>query len=1330
MSKDQNTITFGNNQSYGITIPIVERKIILEIYLRILCYGLNKDKSSSAVLKELETFEAIWNLRAFLELLDKENSGLLGEAESLEAHQELAFKIYKNGYIKAFPNGRIEAEVMQEMERLFPAHHPVMQVIKYLLSVGRPQGMREIYQDTALRHQFDQTFLSVDERKQLTENQFLIKTLRPEVVADFWKQIKDYGYRAKLRSLSSKETSHKLSLRKGVIKVNVSKKKKEDKKYIRTKKQSATLLSHHLQTPFFNRSNVGLLFDLPSCKLKASMMYDTSTFERSWHGSEKEVKAWRGMMESHPTTQEKTLYYTKEFEAFKARINDPANVRLNEVLAEFSENSIRGIFLGRKEKYSNGLYLPKWNKLGLYEALLLRYEYYVNFGRELPIYYYCSRNKIFRKLSRYEIEVAYIAEVSSCGSRFTNVLNEIIREDPSGNLSTYLFNGGGLPVDKLTEIFCFSLAFSTVGITRKIFDETLKYRSEATIKDFLANFVMKCLVKNGSSPADILSKFIVFDKNKEILGKILDKMVTLQMWDSLSDFMLFINNQTIFDTIYSKVNQFTQIKQERKVNEAYWECYFNASFSSLQQFRSVLDALFNINNQKAVNRILSGEISGVSLLRKLVKFESESNKGMLEYYLSKLDSEPKKKNFLEMIEKEVDNESFFLYLCDKKTEQFDLILKKYFEVKGGDAFTDYFFNNSYSHLYNAWKKPLIYKIYRKNPDAFDRIFFYIRQAPYEVRKKAIFDFIETLIRRKRILHANPASVKLVIKLWETVLPADRQAWFEQLYHKELLFQQDAKMRAGGTAPSFRSDWLFITGKWGDTQTFLNFLSEDLQLGPGVSELRIFLLIDHCSLRLSLSFKGLGILQFLPDSLEDQMKLFKLRSKRTKQTCLEKLLCCADKQVRERLFQLLSLDDILSIIFPDGLNPVAIANFFCYIQQSPSVCLQLLELIKKENLALYEKEIICPKMYRIFFNFGNDLHEPDLREKISDFKKDFSKPEFAASYVEDMIENPIMSIPESGQAMISAFLNKADITQSEAFFNKLKERIETYPEKETNDIILHNFRSFLSSLENANKQLEKKPYSNQITQCRNALFRLWVTHLCRQEKNYLEEWQRGDNTGTYFYPELRKAYIKAKFERLDKQEDAVKYASPLYWIFFKESVLNAEASLRSHLAEKNFSSYVLFAETFSTEDNKGLSKEKLEKLQNRLCERIEKNYDYLRSLLPEKNLSCEVKLNLFRQNPTLSHATALAEALKTDLATLENDKRCEVSGVGVVLDTLFCALLIPIIVKLLYYALSSKPVGFFGKTKTTVLVENLSDLANKLSLPSAQSGTRPDSQVSP
>lgn len=724
-----------------------------------------------------------------------------------------------------------------------------------------------------------------------------------------------------------------------------------------------------------------------------------------------------------------------------------------------------------------------------------------------------------------------------------------------------------------------------------------------------------------------------------------------------------------------------------------------------------------------MNRILSGKKSGVSLLRKLVTGKIESHKEMLKYYLSKLDSEHKKKNFIEMLETEIDNESFFLYLCDKGDEQFDLILKKYYEVKGGDALTQFFFEDSYSTLFDSWRKPFIYKIYRKNPGAFDKIFWHIRQASYEVRKKAIFAFIKKVSLRKWILHANPAYVKLVSKLWQTILPEDREEWFKK--------NRDSVRIVNSNYYAFSrvTDMMFILGKWLDIKEFLNFLKDPILIdGVAPLELRIFVLLDRYRLLLSQRFEGRGILQFFPEKLEHKIEIFKLRSMRTGKTCLETLLCRADKQLRETLFQSMNLEQILSIIFPDGLNQVAKKNFFESIQQSPDACLQFLEFLKTKGPTLYEKEIICPEIYRMFFDFGTNLTEPDLREKIAEFKKEFLKPEFVASYLQDMIENPILSVPQSSQAMISAFLKNADAVQVGEFFGNFKEKISSYLEEKTSDKILYYFRGFLFFLEKENNELENKPYSDQITQCRIALFNLWVEHLCRQEKNFLDEWQKSDDTGDYLYPELRKAYIKAKFEQLDRQDESVKYASSLYWIFFKAYILNVEESVRQGLREKMSFSYSLFVETFSANNIQELSKEKFERLQEQLFKRIEKNVDYLKVLLPEKTFNFEEALHSFQKNSTLSHANALAEKLKNDLSPLENEKSREVAGV--VLDTLFCALIIPIIVKLLYHAFSSKPVGFFGKTKSAVVIENLSDLANKLSLLGAESNTSSDSRPSP
>ncbi len=154
-------------------------------------------------------------------------------------------------------------------------------------------------------------------------------------VGGFLQQLTDFSVRPALRNGKNTWATHKLDLRTNQI-IPYLGKRRPKTGYDKTKKQSATFLSKHLNTGVFMQG-VGLLFDENECDIRAMFKTNALTVQRGWVGSLSTVQSYKANMASQLMTDRT---------AFRNYVDSGAGgASHNEVLAKLSIKSILGVFI-------------------------------------------------------------------------------------------------------------------------------------------------------------------------------------------------------------------------------------------------------------------------------------------------------------------------------------------------------------------------------------------------------------------------------------------------------------------------------------------------------------------------------------------------------------------------------------------------------------------------------------------------------------------------------------------------------------------------------------------------------------------------------------------------------------------------------------------------------------------------------------------------------------------------------------------------------------------------------------------------------------------------
>lgn len=274
-------------------------------------------------------------------------------------------------------------------------NHPAVKVIRFLKSIGKlKKGLNKEYKSDFSDFLIEE---KIEDKKEdfykLLENyNLLFKMVSDENLNDFYTQLSDYNYRPKLRARRKISSTHKLDLiTKKIIEYRYSDEKK-GRSYKRTKKQSSTNLSPKLHTRYFKQhyydSAIGFLFDKNKCEVRSRLKYDRGTYNRMWVGTKDEVERYQSYI-----SENNLLYTESEIDAFHRHIDtDPT---LNELLTEFTQESLRGILIASYKKNNNHEIL--------HSALKRQRDISNKFGITVPIYFYNNSKKTITPISQLEI---------------------------------------------------------------------------------------------------------------------------------------------------------------------------------------------------------------------------------------------------------------------------------------------------------------------------------------------------------------------------------------------------------------------------------------------------------------------------------------------------------------------------------------------------------------------------------------------------------------------------------------------------------------------------------------------------------------------------------------------------------------------------------------------------------------------------------------------------------------------------------------------------------------------------------------------------------------
>lgn len=272
----------------------------------------------------------------------------------------------------------------------YSAESKPVQVIRLLQSINKlKKGFPEKYHITLDNITFENGENAI--LPLLKEYNLIFKIVKPENLADFYKQISDYTYRPKLRKDRNNTNDHKLDLNTQTISPYVySQDSKIGRNYKRTKKQSATLLSPELHTHYFQQQYitqaVGFIFNRKKCNIRAKIKYDRGTFNRGWVGNKEEVESFKSAMNG--------VLFTSD-EQFHKLINEEP--LLNEILVEFTRESIEGILIATSGKEII---------VGVYAGALLRQQYLSEKLKiNVPIVVYNNQEKTIKALSNQELKL-------------------------------------------------------------------------------------------------------------------------------------------------------------------------------------------------------------------------------------------------------------------------------------------------------------------------------------------------------------------------------------------------------------------------------------------------------------------------------------------------------------------------------------------------------------------------------------------------------------------------------------------------------------------------------------------------------------------------------------------------------------------------------------------------------------------------------------------------------------------------------------------------------------------------------------------------------------
>lgn len=129
----------------------------------------------------------------------------------------------------------------------------------------------------------DETAESDEILKAVDELGVIYKNINSKNWGDFLRQLDNPSYRPQLRA-KRKPHTHRLDFQTKRIVQYQYNPDKSGKTYLRTKKQSATLLSKNKDTFVFGQQHaapiVGLLFDRKKCNIRVGFKYDRGTYPR------------------------------------------------------------------------------------------------------------------------------------------------------------------------------------------------------------------------------------------------------------------------------------------------------------------------------------------------------------------------------------------------------------------------------------------------------------------------------------------------------------------------------------------------------------------------------------------------------------------------------------------------------------------------------------------------------------------------------------------------------------------------------------------------------------------------------------------------------------------------------------------------------------------------------------------------------------------------------------------------------------------------------------------------------------------------------------------
>ncbi|MCX7115067.1 MAG: hypothetical protein NTW08_04095 [Gammaproteobacteria bacterium] len=222
---------------------------------------------------------------------------------------------------------------------------------------------------------------------------------KPEAWKGFLSQLKDTSTRAALRKPHSRLTpTHKFYHLTGEIIAYRGKKPRPKVKHqTHAKKQSATLISTHKNTPLFQSQQeetvlVGVVlrvdpnlnsedsdYNSQKAKIRAMIYADLGTYSRDWVGDKNRVESYRARTKNYILLSE-----------FQEAIKDKTD-STNEILLEPSKGSLLGVVIGRDT--------PKARKLARQYQAELKTE----LGLDLPLMLYDAEKKILiENLDLYE----------------------------------------------------------------------------------------------------------------------------------------------------------------------------------------------------------------------------------------------------------------------------------------------------------------------------------------------------------------------------------------------------------------------------------------------------------------------------------------------------------------------------------------------------------------------------------------------------------------------------------------------------------------------------------------------------------------------------------------------------------------------------------------------------------------------------------------------------------------------------------------------------------------------------------------------------------------